>query len=166
MLNIYIKGLNKCSYSIFFVQKDKAHSRSLTKTLDPVKKSSSNQNKETKSKDGEKSKEKSRESKKDREKSRERKHKSDDPKRASKEKDSKPKESPVAAAATEEEKIEVPENNAVNDSNHEENESAENQEQLVPNKEDDVDPPQVEPQSDMMNGEVHEKVKFYFYNKY
>lgn len=76
--------------------KEKAHSRSLTKTLDPVKKtSSSSQNKDpAKIKDGDKSKEKSRESKRDREKSRDRgKHKTDDTKKSSKEKVSKPVES-------------------------------------------------------------------------
>ncbi|CAL1299196.1 unnamed protein product [Larinioides sclopetarius] len=67
---------------------DKSHSRSLTKTLEPVKDKES-----SKSKDGEKTKEKS---KKDREKSRERtKHKTDESKKSSKEKASKPKEPAV-----------------------------------------------------------------------
>lgn len=115
---------------------EKSHSRSLTKTLEPVK------NKDgSKSKDGEKSKERT---KKEREKSRERtKHKSDDSKKEkSKEKTSKPKESP-------------PENDVENLPKEETNE--------INDVENHVPVPTIdsEPSTSMMNGDAHDKEKLH-----
>ncbi|GBM40921.1 TRAF3-interacting protein 1 [Araneus ventricosus] len=106
---------------------EKSHSRSLTKTLEPVKDKDG-----SKSKDGEKTKEKS---KKDREKSRERtKHKTDESKKSSKEKTSKSKE-PVVESKPEED---------ANDTNDLENHA--------PAPVNDA-----EPSTSMTNGDVHDK---------
>ncbi|GFT03736.1 TRAF3-interacting protein 1 [Nephila pilipes] len=115
---------------------EKSHSRSLTKTLEPVKNKDS-----SKSKDGEKSKEKS---KKEREKSRDRtKLKSEDSKREkSKEKTSKPKETPPENEVEDLPKEDV---NEINDvENH------------VPAPIMDS-----EPSTSMMNGDTHDKEKSY-----
>ncbi|GFR12155.1 TRAF3-interacting protein 1 [Trichonephila clavata] len=113
---------------------EKSHSRSLTKTLEPVKNKDS-----SKSKDGEKSKERS---KKEREKSRERtKHKLEDSKKEKpKEKASKPKEPP-------------PEND-VEDQPKEETIEINDVENHVPVPTDDP-----EPSTSMMNGDAHDKEK-------
>ncbi|XP_035228662.1 TRAF3-interacting protein 1-like isoform X2 [Stegodyphus dumicola] len=125
---------------------EKAHTRSLTKTIDPAKKSSvSNQSKETtKSKDGEKTKERPKDSRKDREKSRERtKHKTDDSKKT-KDKSSKLKED---VQIDDEMKVEPMMDRGINDSNNnvENNVISELQLNEVPST------------STMMNGESQEK---------
>ncbi|GFU21276.1 TRAF3-interacting protein 1 [Trichonephila clavipes] len=115
---------------------EKSHSRSLTKTLDPVKNKDS-----SRSKDGEKSKERS---KKEREKSRERtKHKSEDSKKEKpKEKASKSKEPHTENNVEDLPKEETIEINDVE--NH----------VSVPT----VDP---EPSTSMMNGNAHDKEKVF-----
>ncbi|XP_042900041.1 TRAF3-interacting protein 1 isoform X2 [Parasteatoda tepidariorum] len=127
---------------------EKSHSRSLTKTLDPVKKSSSSssQNKDaTKSKDSDKSKDKSRESRKDREKSKDRsKQKTEDSKRSSKDRVSKTKDPPPPP----EEEENKTENFAVA-TDHELN----NVENHVPALETNLS----EPSTSMMNGDAHSK---------
>ncbi|XP_054719020.1 TRAF3-interacting protein 1-like [Uloborus diversus] len=114
---------------------EKAHSRSLTKTLDPVKKSTSNQSKETPK--NEKSKEKHKDTKKDRDKSKDRaKHKTDEPKK----RERKQKEVEVEENETKAQD----EGLQLNDANHNEDQIFNSEELLI-----------AEPSTSLMNGDLH-----------
>lgn len=147
---IFYFQLNLTTNDLFFIQKDKdkAHVRSLTKTLDPVKKNETSQKDSSKTKDGDKSKEKTKEHKKDRERSKDRgRHKTEDAKKTSKEKVSKIKEK----VQPQEEKVTVvAESEIVNNS-----ESNIYNEEIVSS----VKPEDFEMPTAMMNGEAHDKVR-------